>query len=332
MGTKKYTISDVANMLGVSRSTVSKAMSNSPGVSKELRQKILDFVDQIGYTPNSIAQGLSKGKLNFIALILGDVRNPFYAELEFTIQKILNMNGYNVMMFNSEYEVDKELEYIAIAKQFNFAGLILLTAQDKQIQESFSNSDMAVVLVNRILPDYKGDSVLIDNFKAGYIATMHLIEKGHNNIGFIKGHNLSSASSQRYEGYLQALKNYNLKFDEKNILVSDLKMNTGYELGKQFACLENRPSAMVIVNDLTSLSFIQYCKEVNIRVPEDVAIVSFDNIVYSSLDGVSLTTVSQHVKEMGEHAARLMLKQLKNPNATPERIILEPTLIVRNTT
>lgn len=332
MGAKKYTISDVANMLGVSRSTVSKAMTNSPGVSKELRQKILDFIDQIGYTPNSIAQGLSKGKLNFIALILGDVRNPFYSELEFTIQKILNMNGYNVMMFNSEYEVEKELEYIAIAKQFNFAGLILLTAQDKQIQESFKNSDMSVVLVNRVLPDYKGDSVLIDNFKAGYIATMHLIEKGHNNIGFIRGHNLSSASSQRYEGYLQALKNYHIALDERNILVSDLKMNTGYELGKQFSCLENRPSGMIIVNDLTALSFIQYCKEVGIRVPQDVSIVSFDNIVYSSLDGISLTTVSQHVKEMGEHAARLMLKQLKNPEATSERIILEPTLIVRGTT
>lgn len=332
MESKRYTISDVAKMLGVSRSTVSKAMTNSSGVSKELRQKILDFVDEIGYTPNSIAQGLSKGKLNIVALILGDVRNPFYAELEFCIQKILNMNGYNVMMFNSEYQVEKELEYIAMAKQFNFAGLILFTAQDKQIQESLKNSDMSVVLVNRILPDYNGDSVLIDNFKAGYIATMHLIEKGHNNIGFIKGHNLSSASSQRYEGYLQALKNYNLKFDDRNIMVSDLKMSTGYELGKQFAGLENRPSGMVIVNDLTALSFIQYCKEVNIRIPQDVSIVSFDNIVYSSLDGISLTTVSQHVREMGEHAARLMLKQLKDPDAAPERIILEPTLIVRGTT
>lgn len=332
MESKRYTISDVAKILGVSRSTVSKAMTNSPGVSKELRHRILEYVEEIGYTPNSIAQGLSKGKLNFVALILGDVRNPFYAELEFCIQKILNKNGYSVMMFNSEYEMEKELEYIAMAKQFNFAGLILLTAQAKEIQDSFKNSDMSVVLVNRILPDYKGDSVLTDNFKAGYIATMHLIERGHNNIGFVKGQNLSSASSQRYEGYLQALKNYNIKFDERNILASDLKMNTGYEIGKQFASLINRPSGMIIVNDLTALGFMQYCKEMQIRIPQDVSVVSFDNIVYSSLEGISLTTVSQHVREMGEHAARLMLKQLKNPNSAPERVILEPTLIVRGTT
>lgn len=131
---------------------------------------------------------------------------------------------------------------------------------------------------------------------------------------------------------MQALKNYNLTFDERNILVSDLKLSTGYEIGKQFAALPNRPSGMVIVNDLTALSFMQYCKEINIRIPQDVSIVSFDNIVYSSLDGISLTTVSQHVREMGEHTARLMLKQLNNPNANPERIILEPTLIVRGTT
>lgn len=332
MKSKKCTITDVAKTLGVSRSTISKAMSNSPGVSKELRQKILDYVNEIGYTPNSIAQGLSKGKLNIVALILGDVRNPFYAELEFCIQKILNKNGYNVMMFNSEYEVEKELEYIAMAKQFNFAGMILLTAQAREITESFQNTGMAIVLVNRILPDYSGDSVLIDNFKAGYIATMHLIEKGHNNIGFVKGHSLSSASSQRYEGYLQALKNYNLPFDESHILISDLKMNTGYEIGKQFVNLPNRPSGMVIVNDLTALSFMEYCKEVDVKIPQDVSIVSFDNIVYTSLKGINITTVSQHVREMGEHAARLVLKQLNNPEASPERIILEPTLIVRGST
>jgi DNA-binding LacI/PurR family transcriptional regulator len=332
MKSKKYTISDVAKALGVSRSTISKAMSNSPGVGKELRQRILDYVNEIGYTPNSIAQGLIKGKLNIVALILGDVRNPFYAELEFCIQKILNKNGYNVMMFNSEYEVEKELEYISMAKQFNFAGLILLTAQSQEIMESFQDAGMAVVLVNRIIPGYKGDSVLIDNFKAGYIATMHLIEKGHNHIGFVKGHNLSSASSLRFEGYLQALKNYNLQYDEASILVSDLKMNTGYEIGKQFMNLPHRPTGMIIVNDLTALSFMQYCKENQLRIPEDVSVVSFDNIVYTSLAGINLSTVSQHVREMGEHAARLMLKQLNNPEAASERVILEPTLIVRGTT
>ncbi|MDD3137928.1 MAG: LacI family DNA-binding transcriptional regulator [Lachnospiraceae bacterium] len=329
----KYTISDVAEMMGVSRSTISKAINNSPGVGDELRKKVLDFVAEIGYQPNTIARSLSKGSLNIIALILGDVRNPFYSDLAFYIQKTLNNNGYMVMVFNSEYDIKKEIEFIELTVQFNFAGLILLTAQTDEIEKVLKKLDIPIVLVNRILESYDGNSVLLDNFKAGYIATMHLIELGHPKIAFIVGQSTSSASEQRYNGYRQALETYKLPFDEKNVFKSDLKLETGYELAKHYiADIENRPSAIVIVNDMTSLGFMEYCRESNIKIPEMLSIVSFDNIAFSSLYDIQLTTVSQHVCEMSEQAARLMLKQLKQPDAKSERIILDPTLIVRNTT
>ena len=333
MKNKKYTITDVAKMLGVSRSTVSKAINNSPGVGSELRKKILDFVKEIGYKPNIFAQSLSKGTINIIALILGDVRNPFYSDLAFNIQKHLNCSGYMVMVFNSEYDVKNEIEFIRMAVQFNFAGLILITAQTDEMKNEIKKINIPIVLVNRILEDYEGSSVLIDNFQAGYIATRHLIELGHTYIGFIGGQKNSSAANLRYEGYRQALKNYQAPFNEKNIMYSDLKMETGYKLAKEYlADIKNRPSALVVVNDMTALGFIDYCNEVNIKIPEILSIVSFDNIGFSAMHDISLTTVSQHVIEMSEHAARLMMKQLKEPDAKPERIILEPTLIVRNST
>ena len=230
----KYGISDVAEMLGVSKSTVSRVINGNEGVGPELRKKVMDFINEIGYQPNTIAQSLSKGRMNIVALILGDIRNPFYADLTFNIQRILNDNGYMVMVLNSEYNIDRELEFLKLTEQFNFAGLILITAQEKAIEERLKNMEMPKVLVNRILPYYTGDSVLIDNFQAGYQATMHLIELGHRHIGFVKGPGVSSASSQRFAGYRQVLENYGFSFDEECVFESDLKLETGRALAQQF--------------------------------------------------------------------------------------------------
>lgn len=328
----KYGISDVAEMLGVSKSTVSRVINGNEGVGPELRKKVMDFINEIGYQPNTIAQSLSKGRMNIVALILGDIRNPFYADLAFNIQRILNDNGYMVMVLNSEYNIERELEFLKLTEQFNFAGLILITAQEEIIEDRLKNMNLPKVLVNRILPHYTGDSVLIDNFQAGYQATMHLIEQGHRHIGFIKGPGVSSASSQRFAGYRQVLQNYGLPFEEECVFESDLKLETGRSLADAFCKLEKHPSAMVIVNDMTAIGFMDGCRNAGIRIPEDLSIVSFDNIAMASMYGIELTTISQHVDEMGEKAAHLMLKQLNDRDAKPERIIMEPTLIVRKTT
>ena len=219
-----------------------------------------------------------------------------------------------------------------MTEQFNFAGLILITAQEEKIEEKLKMMDIPKVLVNRILPSYTGDSVLIDNFQAGYLAVMHLIELGHRHIGFIKGPGVSSASSQRFAGYRQAMQNYGLPFEENFVFESDLKLETGRSLADAFCKLEKHPSAMVIVNDMTAIGFMDGCRNAGIRIPEDLSIVSFDNIAMASMYGIELTTISQHVDEMGEKAAHLMLKQLNDRDAKPERIIMEPTLIVRKTT
>ena len=329
----KYSISDVAEMLGVSKSTVSRAINGNSGVGDELRKKVLDLVDEIGYKPNTIAQSLSRGRVNIVALILGDIRNPFYADLAFNIQRILNSHGYMVMVFNSEYDVQREIEFLKLTIQFNFAGLILITAQTEIVEDMLHSMDVPMVLVNRILPSYTGDSVLTDNFQAGYMAVMHLLELGHKHIGFVRGPGVSSASSQRFEGYRQALRNFSLPFNEGYVYESDRKMETGITLARNFVKdLKVRPSAMVVVNDMTAIGFIDGCRENGLSIPEDLSIVSFDDIEFSAMKGIELTTISQHVDKMSEHAARLMLKQLEEKDAKPERVILEPTLVIRKTT
>ena len=189
-----------------------------------------------------------------------------------------------------------------------------------------------IVFVNRFLDLQNYDSVISDNFQAGYMAAMHLIELGHKRLGFISGHRYSSASVRRMEGFKQAIKNCFLPVREEDFWEGDLKMSTGSELARQFLNQDSRPTGIAIANDMMALGFLDYCKSVHFSVPENLSIVSFDDIIFSKLNGIELTTVSQHGKEMGEKAAELILRRIQTPDAEYKKIILDPTLIVRGST
>lgn len=329
----QYSLNDIAQALGVSKATVSRALSGSKGVGKSLREKIVRFADEVDYRPNSLAQGLARGHTNIVALILDDIRNPFYAELAFKLQHLLAQDGYMLMILNSEYNSDKELSYINMVSQFNFAGLFLLTVHSKKVEDALSGMNIPVVLINRALPSYKGDYVLLDNFQAGYIAAIHLIESNHQRIGFISGPHFSPASYQRYMGYCQAMSNFQVQDVKEYFWQSDLTMESGYLLASQY--LQNpvqTPTAMIVSNDITAIGFMSGLKEHGVRIPDDLSIVSFDNISFSSAAGIDLTSVDQNINEICRESARLMLKQLRTPDAAAEKIIITPTLVVRKTT
>ena len=332
MGEKKITAKEIAENLGVSRATVSRALNGSSGVGPELRKKILSYAQESGYKTVPTTADLSRKSTKIIGLVFGDICNPFYSELTFYIQRILNSHGYMVVTFNSEYNASKELEFIEMAEQFSLCGLILFTTQMNMNPIRLQAENIPIVFVNRSLELSNYDSVTLDNFKAGYISAMHLIELGHQRIGFVTGHALSSASVQRMEGFCQAMKNFYLPVKPSDILQGDLKMSTGYQLAHKFFQKKSRPSALILGNDMMALGFLDWCKEHNVLIPDELSIVSFDDIVFSQMHEVGLTTISQHVKEMGEHAARLIIRRIHHPDSEYKRIILEPSLIIRATT
>ncbi|MCD7735398.1 MAG: LacI family transcriptional regulator [Lachnospiraceae bacterium] len=329
--TKKYTITDVAQDLGVSCSTVSRALSDSSGVSEKVKQRIVEYAREIGYEPNSKMHQKENGS-RAVALIIGDIRNPFYGELAYYIQRELNKNGYMMMLCNTEYSVDRELEVVGSLEKMGFAGAILMTAQVEKINEELERVRIPVVLVNRNLSSFQGDMVLLDNFKAGYVATMHLIEQAHRTIGFVKGHTSSSASRQRYEGYCQAMSNYGLVTREQDIYYSDMKIEAGEKIARQFLQNGNRPTGMVIVNDVTALGFVSTCIGMGVRVPEELSVVSFDNTKFAQWGMVPLTSVDQNTEKMGEQTVSILLKRIRNYQREAERVILSPELVVRSST
>lgn len=331
------TITDIANELGVSVSTVSKVINNRAGVGPELRKRICDYIEEVNYRPNAIAQSMIKGRTNIVGLVFGDVRNPFYADLLYYIQQGLRQHGYMVMAFNSDYEAEKEVEFINQAIQSRYAGLMLITAKGDSMLQAISNiraAKMPLVLVNRTLKDFNGSFVSVDNFQAGYMAAKHLIELGHRRLAFITGNMESSAGYQRFMGYKQALENYDIRFEEEQVYNGDLKFETGVKIAGQYIRnLETNPTGIVICNDLMAMGFIDYSKKHGIKIPEQLSVISFDNITYADLYGMELTTVDQYLKKMCACAVKTLLQQIENPGNTEIlRTMIEPTLVVRGTT
>lgn len=328
---KKASVTAIANNLNVSPSTVSRALSNAPGVSKELREKIKNYAHTVGYIPGpSTKKNTTIVKTNIVAMIVGDIRNPFYADLAFAVQKRLAEHGYLLSIFNSEYNKDKELEYLHIAETLGFAGIIQVTAVADKMGDELKKLTVPVVMLNRMISSFDTDVVLLDNFEAGYIATRYLIELGHKRIGFLLGQKESSSSIHRYEGYLKAMRNYDLPIQQRDILQGDLTMETAYQLAKEFVMdLANRPTAMIMSNDLSAHGFMAYFQEVGIEIPKMLSVVSFDNIRFMSAGSIPLTTIDPHVNEMGHIAADLIVERIKNPTKENERVILSPVLIER---
>lgn len=331
---ERYTISDIAKMAGVSPATVSRVLTGKPGVKAPIREEVQRIIQEVGYKPNHLARSLTSGRIDIVGLILDDVRNPYFADVTYYIQRILGASGYLTMLFNSDNQPDKEVRYTQLCQQFGLAGLILVTATGNQeLQQELIALQCPVVMVNRMITGFPCDYVIQDNFQAGYLAAQHLIKLGHSRIAYITGPLHSSSSHQRYMGYLQALESSCIEKDDAYIFSGDLKMATGYELGKAYVADRDKlPKAVIVGNDLMALGFMDACKEASVRIPEDLSVVGFDNILFSSLRGIELTTVSQPVIEMAELSVDYLIQRIQKPKMESQRAILEPTLIVRKST
>lgn len=327
---EKVTITQIANALGIAASSVSRALNNRPGVSPQLAKKIQAYAREVGYE-NAPSPNYSK-QPNMIAMIIGDIRNPFYADLVFYTQKELSARGYQLCIFNSEYQIEKEIKHLQIAEQFGFGGVIQMNVTSELISDELKRLSVPIVMMNRIISSFDVDNVLLDNYEAGYIATRHLVELGHTRIGFILGQKESNSTAQRFAGYQQAMKNYGFEIDPSHILQGDLTLERGVELADEFAALDDKPSAIVISNDLTAHGFMSGCLQHGIYVPDDLSIASFDNIPMSSIGTTTLTTIDPNVKQMAKTAVRLMVERIEHPEKETERVVLKPILMERKST
>lgn len=319
----------VAKLANVSTATVSRFFSGSNYMTDKTREKVIKAVKQLNYYPNSLARQLRKMITNKIIVIVPDITNTFFSQVLKGIEILARQNGYQVLLGDTENNIDIEHEYLNSLYEKDVDGLILLTARiDRNIIEKIAK-EYPVVLACEYIENTDIPTVSIDNIGAARKATEHLIKLGHKRIAHITGPKDIILCRDRLKGYLQAMKDYRLKINPLLILEGDFHYETGYNLMLKLMSIDNSPTAIFADNDEMAIGAIKAVKENNLKVPEDIAVVGFDDIKMALMCEPSLTTISQPTFEIGKKAMDLLIKILNKKIIKKRNYILENKLIIR---
>ncbi len=331
---------DVAELANVSQAMVSYVLSNNPRtkVSDETRQRVLDACEQLGYVPNALARGLRSGRTSTIGLVIPDNSNPFYAEMARLIENAGFQHGYSLILCNADNDVEKEAIYIStlLAKQVD--GIIFISSGgSSETLAKLQASPAPIVIVDRDVSPSFVNSVVIDNYLGGYLATRHLLELGHAVIGCISGPVRISPSYQRVEGYFRAMREAGIDPDPGYVVAGDFMIQGGALAMNTLLGMQPRPTAVFACNDMMAIGAFQSLREHNLLVPDDISMVGFDDTPLMQAIAPALTTISQPINQMAENAIKLLLKRLAPDNQSAEQalndqVVLKPDLIIRSST
>jgi LacI family transcriptional regulator len=328
----QVTIKDIAKATGVSYATVSRALNGRSGVKEDTRKLILEEAKKMGYQPNAIARGLVLKYTHTLALVIPDITNPFFPEIARGVEDAASLLGYSIFLCNTNWDVEKEKQYLKMLQEKRVDGVILHPAFGVE-EEYYNDFNIPIVLLNRIPSMGNYSSIEVDNVRGGFLAAKHLIEAGYKKLAFIGGSESSFSNSERQVGFKLALNKYKLKVDESLMLSGSFKSKSGYDNLLKLIKSDNIPDAVFAGNDLIALGILHCAQEQGLRVPEDLGIIGFDDIPYADLPQVQLTTIAQPKYQMGKYAIELLLKELNDKTKREiKRIILEPELIIRKTT
>jgi LacI family transcriptional regulator len=334
---KKITIKDVARKANVSHTTVSRALNDKSRIKSETKEKILSIAKELNYRPDFIARSLVMRRTKTLGLVITTIANPFYTELSQGIETTAISLGYNIILCSTNYDLSAEKKYIDMLQSKGVDGIIFTSAHmgDPNIIK-LAEEGFPTVLVNRRTyhPTVRNkvDYVGVDNIRGGFLAVEHLIKLGHRRIGMIGGSSESSVGFERLEGGKKALATFGLEAMGDYFLEGDFLKGSGYRGGKKFLEMDEPPTAIFATNDYMALGTYQAVMEEGIKVPEEIALIGFNDIEFTSMKGIELTTIGQKKYEMGALAVKTLVERIEGgKGGPPEEMILEPELIIRKT-
>jgi LacI family transcriptional regulator len=332
---KEVNMYDIAKMLGVSTATVSRALKNDPAVSKATRKKVMDAAKKIGYRPNSFASNLRSRKTYTIGVIVHELKSHFIISVLTGIEKVTAEAGYNIIITHSSEQVKKEIDNANNLFYKRVDGLIAslsYTTEDLSHFDQFVQKGTPIVFIDRVEDDAAGTKVVIDNVRAGYAVTEHLIHQGCRDIVHVTGSLKRNVYADRLTGYRQALLAHGLPYREDRVIVNDLSSEAAVAAGQQILNMEPRPDGLFVAQDLCAAICMQTLKAGGVQTPRDIAVAGFNNDVISTIVDPPLTTIDYPGREIGETAAQHLIGQLnKGPKKNlTNKIVLASRLIVRN--
>ena len=325
------TLKDIAKIAGVAESTVSRAINNKPGVGAQTREKIMEIVREHNYQPNQLAQGLAKQETHLLALIVADLTGPGYTEIIKSMEKTANRAGYQLIICNTDNNLAKEKTYLNLVGQHRVDGAIILggTLANNNIMKLALNQDDLLVLVNCMAEEVLIPTVLVDNARGGYLATVHLLEQGLEKIALVMGPANDFLESEKLNGYQQALADYNIPFREQLIIKTELSREGGYNAFFRIMKIDDLPDGFFVTNDLLAIGLTEAIKMGGYLIPGDFAVVGYGDSIITAVINPALTVVAEPLQQLGRLAAEYIIK-LINDQAIEEVIrVLEPELMIR---
>ena len=324
------TIRDVAELAGVSTATVSRVFSESTVVREDLREKVRSVAKSLNYRPNRLARNLRTRRTQAVGVVIPDIENPFFTSVVCGIEDVLRKADYSLLLANSNEDPVRERSNVEALQAEAIAGMIFTpSGTDLLFYQEMNEAGMPLVAVSRQPASLKVDSVVVANREGSRQAVAYLAQLGHRRIAMISGPASVSTAKERLRGYEQALRAAGIGGSRELVQYADFRQAGGYRAMQNLLALSDRPTAVFAGSNLMTLGALQAIHEAGLRIPDEIAIIGFDDMPWAVSLQPPLTVVAQPAFDVGVAAARLLLERIARPSTVPKQITLDTRLILR---
>lgn len=328
------TIKDVAKQANVSISTVSRVINKSKPVSDEVRERVEEVIEELGYKPNPIARSLVMKKTNLLGVIVPDISSFFIGEVLNAIEQIAKIYDYDIILCNSYADLKQEMKYLNLLKEKHVEGIVFISFKIEDEHKKFiKDNKLPVVMINRYVEDIDMLSVTIDHEKAAYEATEHLIETGNSKIVLIRnGYSDDIFMNDQLVGYKKALEAHNIAFDERLVYDGIFKIDSAYDIVNNIIEQDEVPDAIFATSDDTAVGAMNCLMDHGYKIPDDVQVAGFHNTKIANLFRPKLTAISQPIFDIGSVATRMLIKKINEEAIDGQIKIMPHELVIREST
>lgn len=326
------TIKDVAKLAGVSSTTVSHVINKTRFVAEDTSKAVWDAIQQLNYSPSAVARSLKVNTTKSIGMIITTSEAPYFAEIVLAVEEHCYQQGYSLFLCNTQNEPEKIQNHLDMLIKKRVDGVLVMCSEyTRDSLELFNGTNIPMVVMDWGKADDHSERILDNSFEGGYLATQHLIENGHKDIGVIAGHLSKTLSKERYEGFLKAMHKANLPVRQEWIYEGDFEPESGFEQMNNLLRLEKLPTAIFCFSDTIALGAISALSEKGLSVPSDMSIIGYDNIHSSRFYSPPLTTIHQSKSRLGVKALNILLERIKidKTQYQPQTIEFHPELVLR---
>lgn len=330
---KRFGIKDIAEKLGISVSTVSRALRDTHDVNPETRKKVLELTTKLNFTRNSNAAALASGATKNIGVVLPFITNYYFATVISGIQEEAYEQGYTVILYVTNDDVDRERKLLESISTTSLAGLLISLSSHSHMNDHFEKliaEEIPLVFFDRVPKDITSSKVMQSDFDGAFLATQHLLDQGYTRIAHIAGPTELAFTQERLRGYRAALTSAGVDMREEYVIFSDFSQQDGADDAKKLLALSIPPDAIFAVNDRKAVGAIQALKLANLKVGHDIGVIGFTNDPIATIIEPNLTTIEEPAFEIGRQSCRLLIKHMKNKDLETREIILPCTLIERD--